>query len=344
MNSENRNEIIKLLKDSNLKLSDFHDVTSLTDEYRDYSENIQSKKIDLGFKKLTKLLRGLRTQELMTIISKTGVGKSALILNFMINFVKKTNELSVLFSCEMSSIGIAERIFQIELDHFGKHIEENFITKNEKFINKCYNQKKSLKNFVIITNRIDVNIIPDYIKIIEKMKNRKVRLIGIDYIGLLNNKMFTKDEYLRNTDNMIKLYSYAKTLDAAIINLSQTSRADIKSGEGLTLYSGKSSGEVENSSDFVLSLETVKDTSEIKVEKEAWDVIKPINKKYQNEHKSKNEDTKLTFNLYDLMKLSVHKNRRGQTGCTYVTFNRKNLRIKEYDKKEFEDENKETLF
>jgi len=44
MNNENRNEIIKLLKDSNLKLSDFNDITSLTDEYRNYSENIQSKK------------------------------------------------------------------------------------------------------------------------------------------------------------------------------------------------------------------------------------------------------------------------------------------------------------
>lgn len=341
MNSENRNEIIKQLGDSNLKLSDFNDVTSLTDEYRDYSENIQSKKIDLGFEKLTKLLRGLRTQELMTIISKTGVGKSALILNFMINFVKKTNELSVLFSCEMSSIGIAERIFQIELDHFGKHIEENFITKNDNFIKQCYNLKKSLKNFVIITKRIDVNSIPDYIKIIELMKNKKVRLIGIDYLGLLNNKMFTKDEYLRNTDNMIKLYSYAKTLDAAIINLSQTSRADIKSGESLTLYSGKSTGEVENSSDFVLSLETVKDNGETN---EIWNVINPVNEKYRDKHKSRNNDNKLKFNLYDLMKLSVHKNRRGQTGCTYVTFNRKNLRIKEYVEKEFEDENKETLF
>lgn len=339
MNKENQDEITKLLKESDLKLSDFHDITSLTNEYKDYSENIQNKRIDFGFEKLTKLLRGLRTQELMTIISKTGVGKSALILNFMINFTKKTNELCVLFSCEMSSVGIAERIFQIELDNFGKHIEENFVNKNENFINKCYNLKKPLKNFLIITNRIDVNSIPDYIKIIELIKNKKVRLIGVDYLGLMDNRVFNRDEYLRNTDNMKKLYSYAKILDCAIINLSQTSRADIKSGEGLTLYSGKSSGEVENSSDFVLSLENVKETSSIKLENEIWNIIKSINDDYETKI-SDNKENKLKFNLYDLMKLTVHKNRRGQIGCTYVTFNRKNLRIKEYNEEDF----KRTLF
>lgn len=311
-------EIKDLLEKSGLKLSDFNDVTTLANEYETYSQNIDSKKIDLGFPILTDLLRGVRVQELLTIISKTGVGKSALILNFMLNFTKKTNELCVLFSCEMSSVGIAERIFQIELDCFGFQVENSYIKKDKNFIQKCYELKQSLKNFIIITNRIDVHTIPDYVKVIEKMKNKKIRLIGVDYLGLLDNRIFTKDEYLRNTDNMKKLYSYCKALDIAIINLSQTSRQDIKSGEGLTLYSGKSSGEVENSSDFVLTLEHISNSNDIDVNKRL-EMINAYNIKYKD-----------ISGEIDLMKLSVLKNRRGKTGIIYVTFNRKNLRIKEY--------------
>ena len=50
---------------------------------------------------------------------------------------------------------------------------------------------------------------------------------------------------------MTKLYSHAKELDIAVINLSQVSRSDVKGNEArLSLFSGKGSGEVENSSDF----------------------------------------------------------------------------------------------
>jgi replicative DNA helicase len=319
------NEVTELLEKSKISIKDFFDVDSLTSEYMNYSQNIDSKKIDLGFTVLTDLIRGLRTQELLTIISKTGVGKSALILNFLLNFVKKTNELCVLFSCEMSSVSIAERVFQIELDKFGFQIEDNFTNNNEDFIKQCYTLKQSLKNFVIITKRIDVHEIPDYIRVIEKMKNKKCRLIGVDYLGLLDNRVYTKDEYLRNTDNMRKLYSYAKVLDSAIINLSQTSRADIKSGEGLTLYSGKSSGEVENSSDFVLTLEHVNNPTDKKII-EKLDVINDYNGKY-----------KALYGEVDLMKLAVQKNRRGKTGNIFVVFNHKNLKIKEYNENDFND-------
>lgn len=315
--------IIQMLDKSGLKLSDFFDVESLANEYLDYSKNIDSKKIDLGFPILTELLRGLRTQELLTIISKTGVGKSALILNFMLNFTKKTDELCVLFSCEMSSVGIGERIFQISLDCFGYDIEKKFIKQDKDFIKKCYDLKQSLKNFVIVTNRIDVYSIPDYIRVIEKMKNKKVRLIGVDYLGLMDNRVFNRDEYLRNTDNMKKLYSYAKVLDSAIINLSQTSRQDIKSGEGLSLYSGKSSGEVENSSDFVLTLEHIINSNDSNINKRL-EMIDSYNQKYKE-----------ISGEIDLMKLSVQKNRRGKCGIIYITFNRKNLKTKEYLENDF---------
>lgn len=314
------NNINELLKTSGIDISDIHSVSTLTDSYIDYARDIDKKKIDFGFPRLEKEIRGLRVQELMTIIAGTGVGKSALALNFLMNYVNKTDELTVLFSLEMSNVGIAERIFQIELDRFGYQIEKGFVNKDEKFIQECRNLQSSLNNFIIVTKRIDISNIPDVIRLIEQIKGKKVRLVGVDYIGLMDNAAFRQNEYLKLTDNMIKLYSFAKKLDIAIINLSQTSRQDVKGNEnGLSLYSAKGSGEVEQSSDFVLTLERIQKPNPAEIEK-----INSI-KDYNERNKSELE----------LMRLSIHKNRRGKAGIIYVVFNRKNLQITEYDEQKY---------
>jgi len=298
------------------KILNFHNVSTLVDEYIDYAKDIDKKKIDFSFDLLYKEIRGLRVQELMTVIAGAGIGKSALALNFLMNFVKRTNELTVLFSLEMSTIGIGERIFQIELDKFGYEIENGFVKEEADFIQECRDLKTSLSNFIIVTDRIEVHKIPDYLKEIEKIKEKKVRLVGIDYVGLMENNLFMKDEYLRTTDNMKTLYAYAKILDIAIINLSQTSRADVKgTKEGLSIYSGKGSGEVENSSDFLLTLERIDEPRTDETEKFAY--VESLNTENH---------------LFDLMRLTIQKNRRGKRVIIYVIFNRKNLRIKEFEK------------
>ncbi len=316
-------EITELLETSGIDIADIHNVNTLTDSYLDYSRNIDKKKIDFGFPNLDKEIRGLRVQELMTIIAGTGIGKSALTLNFLMNYVIKTDELTVLFSLEMSNVGIAERIFQIELDKFGFEIENGFVKRDSKFIEECRNLQSSLNNFVIVTKRVEIGNIPHIIRLIEKIKWKKVRLIGVDYIGLMDNAAFRQNEYLKLTDNMIKLYSFAKNLDIAIINLSQTSRQDIKGNEnGLSLYSAKGSGEVEQSSDFVLTMERIQKPNTAEIEKISS--IQAYNDKHSN---GKNE--------LELMKLSIHKNRRGKAGIIYIVFNRKNLRITEYDEQKY---------
>lgn len=313
-------EITELLKKSGISIEDIHNTDTLTDSYIDYAKDIDIKKIDFGFANLNSAIRGLRTQELMTIIAGTGIGKSALLLNFLMNYTKKTNELTVLFSLEMSEVGIGERIFQIEMDRFGFEIENGFIKKDNQFIQECRELQKSLSNFIIITKRLDISNIPEIINVIQKIRGKKVRLIGVDYIGLMDNVYYRQNEYLRITDNMIKLYSYAKTLDVAIINLSQTSRQDVKGNDtGLSLYSAKGSGEIEQSSDYVLTLERIQKPNAVEIDK--INSLQAYNEKHKTE--------------LELMKLSIHKNRRGKSGIIYIIFNRKNLIIEEYNTQKY---------
>ena len=310
------NEIQNILDEYNLNIEDLHNIGTMVDVMTEYTTDIDKKKINLGFPQLHAELRGLRVQELLTVIAASGIGKSALALNFLLNFARESGELVILFSLEMSTVGIAERIFQIELNKYGYEIEEGFVNSEKAFIQECKNLDKYLGNFIVVTKRLDIHQLPIYVELIEKIKGRKARLIGVDYIGLMDNHLFAKDEYARITDNMKKLYAYSKDLDVGVVNLSQTSRADIKGGGMLTIHSGKGSGEVENSSDFVVTLELVPESTSGIDEGLMMDTIE----RYCNA-----KDALLT-----LMRMVIQKNRRQQKKIIHVVFNRKNLIIKEY--------------
>ena len=144
--NENK-ELYEQMTKAGLNETDFHGIETLTDSYIEYANDIEKKKINFGFPILNDLIRGLRVQELLTVVAGTGIGKSALALNFLLNFVKNTNELTVLFSLEMSNIGIGERIFQIELDKFGFEIENGFVKQDNNFINDCRKLDNSLSYF-----------------------------------------------------------------------------------------------------------------------------------------------------------------------------------------------------
>ena len=96
--------------------------------------------------------------------------------------------------------------------------------------------------------------------------------------------------------------------------LSQTSRADIKSDAGLSLYSGKNSGEIENSSQIVFTLQKQKQIpTETIID---YDTIQLI------------QERKI-----DLLKLKCEKKKRGEIKDIDVIFDKKNLRMYEYSKK-----------
>ena len=144
---------------------------------------------------------------------------------------------------------------------------------------------------------MDIELIPEYVKQIENITGKKAGLVCIDYLALVKNSKFEKEEYMRITDNMQKLKEYAKMLNIPFIVLSQVARSEMKSNEGISLFSSKGSGEVENSSDIILSLEKSK------------------------EHPS-NENI-------DYLILAILKNRRGGYGKIIIEFNRYNLRMQE---------------
>ncbi|MCX6162297.1 MAG: hypothetical protein NTV87_13315 [Ignavibacteriae bacterium] len=296
-------------KDTELKPSDFYTVEELVYNYKKYTSDITKKKIELGLPMIDSLTRGLRPKEVMTFQAGTGIGKSAIIQNILQHYTKKTGELTLFFTLEMSNEEIFERMVQIEMDLPGYEVEDRFLKNDQGFIMKCLELKEVLKNFVVIERRIDINILGVFVSAIERHFETKAGLICIDHLLLLENPALNSNEYMKVTDSMKKIKSFALEDKKPVIVLSQVSRNDVRNG--IDLYSGKGSGEIENSSNFVLSLQkiTAENAKKHGIE---LDVL------------SKKEEQKIS-----LMVISLLKNRRGKTGSCILEFERRNLRITE---------------
>lgn len=284
--------------------------------YQKYCNNIDNNTLNLGYPSLERAIRNFRKQELLTVLARSGVGKSILTLNFILNYLEKAKEIALVFSLEMSDFSIAERIMQVKLSAEGEHIEKQFINNNKFMIDVAHEYEKSLSLLKIVPDRIDIHDIPEYVSYIANKFGTPVGIILTDHLGLLRNRVYQKDTYNRVSANMVMLYNYAKDLNVGIINVSQIGREDAKK-ESITLYSGKESGEIENSSDFVVSFETVLPDTKDMNESYMLDMVRATN----------------NDKLYRLIKLTILKNRRSSNfdNVIYVLLNTKTIQIFEYD-------------
>jgi len=290
-----------------LNPSDFYSSIELTDNYKNYIQESSLKKINLGFPVIDGLTRGLRQKEVLTLIAETGIGKSALTQNILMQHSLNTKELTLYFTLEMSCEEVFERMIQIKLQVSGFEVESKFLKNDENFIKKCSEVATNNKDFVLIEKRIDINKLSDVVKFLEDHFKRKAGLICIDHLLLLENSRLDGNEYYKVSDNMKKIKSFSLESKIPVIVVSQVSRNDSKSG--INLFSGKGSGEVENSSNFVLALSKI--TTENAQE---YGTTESVIKHFDSIHIS-------------LLSLKLLKNRRGRLGNCIIEMNRKTMEM-----------------
>jgi len=306
------------MKSNYLNDTDFFSSAELTDNYKKFIQESSLKKIQLGYPIIDNLIRGLRPKEVLTIIAETGIGKSALTQNILMQHSKNTKELTLYFTLEMSSEEVFERMIQVELKVSGYDVENKFLNEDKNFIHSCNEVARKNKDFVLIEKRIDINRLNEVIEFLENHFNRKAGLICIDHLLLMENFKFDTNEYQKVSDNMKKIKSYSLESKIPFIIVSQISRNSSRAG--IDLFAGKGSGEVENSSNFVLALSKIN-------RKNAEDY--GLSKKIVDD-KSENK--------ISLLSLRLLKNRRGRTdGNCIIEFDRKSLKMIQSELNELND-------
>lgn len=269
---------IRRRKSDECTLSDVKTVEDLEVEYERYVKNLKERLCVLSIPKIGRAMRGISPGEVLTILARSGVGKTAMLLNLMYRIALQNDMVQVLFSMEQPNVQIFERLAQIEMNVFGSSIEAAFdggmaqdVDEGEAvsralLVEKVKSRFKNVyfidKDFLTIDQMIDI------VKLIEREKaGRKVGIVMVDYLGRMKNS--GKDPYKVLSENAQGMKHMAKELDVAAIVLGQVGRAAGRDGsQEIGMDSARDSGQIEEASDFVWGMwrPEVKESAEKPIE------------------------------------------------------------------------------
>ncbi|MCD7892500.1 MAG: hypothetical protein LUG60_02240 [Erysipelotrichaceae bacterium] len=203
------------------------------------------------FPVLSKYLNINKT-DFITVAAVTGFGKSAFLMNIFFNL-----SLSDKNKCQYFNIEISQKLFVKRMISIASNKEMGSFTKKDDTYYEARNKILN-KNLVMHSGYITLEKLKS--TVLNNIDSNKTNIIFIDHIGLLgieDKNYATRSEYERITYCTKELRQFALQYNLIIFIASQVDRGSIK-GNGLTINSLKSSGELENSSTHVLLLKKSK--------------------------------------------------------------------------------------
>ena len=222
------------------------------ENYFNFQKNI-TQGIPSSLSKLNKKLSGYRNSDLIIIAGRPGSGKTALILNEIIEC--GLNNIPVcFFSMEMSERSIISRLLSIISGIDNTKIKNNNLSHEEVvYLKQCSKLLAAMPIYIDDT----ASLSPIEIKIkANKLKREKdIKIIFVDYLQLEKVKGKNKGNREQEISEISgSLKSLAKDLDVPVVALSQLSRAvETRGGSKRPMLSDlRDSGSIEQDADIVM--------------------------------------------------------------------------------------------
>lgn len=245
---------IAYTRSDRVDMANVYDVERMVDEYRAYLANLKNNRFITGVDEIDRRIRGIGGGEVLTILARAGSFKTAILQNMLRRYVEHSKWGAVFFSIEMPVASVTERFFEILDGCSGKEVERMFTEQADtEFAQASVKQfKHDLRNLFIVPTKVNLDYIPRYIQLVEKRRQVKIGVVGIDYLGLMECSGVNEYEITSKLARGIK--QVAKAVNLPVIMLSQVSR---KGGDGeieISLDMGRGSGAIEEGADTVLGL------------------------------------------------------------------------------------------
>jgi replicative DNA helicase len=218
--------------------------------------------ITTGFIDLDKVLGGMQSSDLIILAARPSMGKTALAMNIALNAavdfysakqVKDRKSVGV-FSLEMSSEQIANRLLSIKTGIDGSRIRIGNISKQEfNVLLKQSDQLSDLPIFIDDTPAITISALRTRARRLKRQHNLGV--IVIDYLQLIrgSSKMSEANRVQEIGEISQGLKAIAKELDIPVLALSQLSRAvESRDDKRPQLSDLRESGNIEQDADVVM--------------------------------------------------------------------------------------------
>ena len=218
-------------------------IEEILQKFKDYIA--QGEGIRLGIPTLDNIMRGLGEGEVLYLLGRAKVAKSALVQNILHFFSYTYPHFgAIFFSLEMPDPQVAERVLMIGTNKPKEAVRQLSQIELDEVI-------KRHQNIFYITKTMNLHQI--YQTILQQKFRSKIKLVIIDFITRIQTKIQDEYDFLRMATKGFK--DFAKELQVGIIIVAQTGREG--GGEGwqpLKLTSGRGSGTIEEDADFILGV------------------------------------------------------------------------------------------
>ncbi len=211
--------------------------------------------ISSGFSDFDQMTSGFHPSDLIILAARPAMGKTAFALNLALNAAMRSNKGVLLFSLEMSSSQLLQRLLSIEAGIGLQKIRNGFLDPDD--WGKLGLASMKLSNSEInIADLPNVNVL-EIRAIARRLKAAgKLDMIVIDYLQLIKGSSTRGDNRQQEISEISRaLKGIARELDVPIIALSQLSRATEQRADRRPMLSDlRESGAIEQDADMVMFL------------------------------------------------------------------------------------------
>lgn len=208
--------------------------------------------IPTGYKLLDKLLGGLQRADLIVIAGRPGMGKTSLLLSIAQNAARKYNQRVALFSLEMSSEQVVQRLISAETGIDSQRLRLGDLREDEwpTFVQATG---------VLSDTRIFIDDTPSISALQMRTKARRLHaehgldLILVDYLQLMRGDFRAENRVQEVSYISRELKALARELNVPVLAASQLSRAVEQRQEKRPQLSDlRESGSIEQDADVVM--------------------------------------------------------------------------------------------
>lgn len=207
-----------------------------------------------GFTRLDRQLSGLQPSDMILIAARPSVGKTAFVLNITENIAIKHNHAVAIFSLEMSSEQLINRILSQNSMVSSQKIRVGDLTDNE-WANIVESANIIGNSNIIIDDTPGISIGEMRSKCRKFKLEKDIKLVIVDYLQLMttNGRSNSREQEIAEISRTLK--GIARELNVPVIALSQLNRAsETREDKKPIMADLRESGSIEQDADVVMLL------------------------------------------------------------------------------------------
>ncbi len=210
--------------------------------------------IPSGYKDIDNKLAGFQKSDLIILAARPSVGKTTFALDIARNVACREKIPTLIFSLEMSSQQLVDRLLASESGVDSWRLRTGRISTDEEFA-KLQDAMDSLSKSPIFIDDESSNNITKMRSVARRLKGEHgLGLIIVDYLQLMVPRRDTESMVQQITEISRSLKGLARELEVPVIALSQLSRAVEQRGGKPRLSDLRDSGSIEQDADVVMFL------------------------------------------------------------------------------------------